>query len=98
MSTLKRKIEDEAPLVVPSLTEPKKKKQKKKKPVTRDGEDFDDKLNLNLAISRMKPKALADYLTSRTKQLENKLSDVEVDDLRISGMSWATFGFVPMHL
>ena len=85
MSDLKRKSDD--------VATHKQPKRKKTKPRVLEGEDFDDERGLNLAISRMDAKGLSDYVGSRTKQLEPKLSAVELDDLRISG-SFGTEGAV----
>jgi hypothetical protein len=78
VSNLKRKSDDGGQKRLP-------KRKKKSKPVTLEGEDFDDAQGLNLAIGRMDSQQLADYIGSRTQRFDSKLSAVELDDLRISG-------------
>jgi hypothetical protein len=83
----KRKFDDEqggVELGSPKVAE--KKQKTAKKPKQRPGEDFDDQHGLNLAIGRMVPQQLVEYVDSRTKQFEPKISDMELEDQRIPGM------------
>jgi hypothetical protein len=70
-----------ADIVVPK---PKTKKKKQKKPNI-EGQDFNDELGLNLAVARMNPEAISEYMTGRVKRFAPKLSSIELDELKVSG-------------
>lgn len=64
-----------------TIPTPKSKKPKTKKAkVAEEDEDLDEENHLNLAISRMDPQLLSDYMASKTRKFESDLSAIELAD------------------
>ena len=80
----KRKRNHEEPQISSEKKVAKRKKAKKGK--NQDDGDIDIEAGLNLAIRRMDPPLLADYVAQRTKRFEKDLSSIELEDKYISGM------------
>ena len=73
----KRQAED----VIPS-----KRSQKKKRTKARpEDEDVDEAKGINLALGRMNPDLLADYMARKTKRFEKEATLVELEARRIPG-------------
>jgi protein CMS1 len=80
-TTKRKRGQAEAP-TSPEKKTPKRKKTKKGKP--HDDGDVDLEAGLNLAIAKMDPPLLADYVAQRTKRFEKDLSSIELEDKYIS--------------
>ena len=77
----KRKLEDaEAPQ--PSKRSRKRNRTKKSQYAD---EDIDETNGLNLALARMNPDLLADYVGKKTKRFEDKATLIELEERRIPG-------------
>lgn len=65
-----------------------KRSQKRKRVGTRRAnvEDIDEERGINLALGRMNPDLLADYVARKTQRFEDKATLVELEDRRIPGM------------
>ena len=70
----------------PEGPQPSKRSQKRKRTKARHTEeDIDVDSGINLALGRMNPDLLADYVAKRAKRFEGEITLVELENRRIPG-------------
>ena len=78
----KRKHEEDPEVQPPSKRSRKRNRTKKSQYAD---EEIDEANGLNLALGRMNPDLLADYVGKKTKRFEDKATLIELEERRIPG-------------